>query len=504
MPDPIDRLGDQVTERLKGLGLTEPKRAVVHSLLRLAYQATLRTEEGRFVRGSLTFAKPQEPDVDPPFTRRASFPSFTKLGSRHPITVDNLVKLSRAIDRWSGSIAVYASAEKIVAWGVLDQLVHQNVRLYRESASGFTNPGLLTITMDGIGDISAYHGDLFLGGVKAQSLITRENDALESVMVMKYAFATLAPFVGQIATTLGDEKGATSTMAQLFYNWSTNIARLCIGLRRVGCGGAFLLTPRPLKHKLHVGHVFPYQRLRESTVLDVLDERYLQRVDTACTTMREKGKIPYELFIERILAESDAEDRRDEMTGAVKLVTSLGAVDGLVLMTPDLGVAGFGVKIGGGTTPRKVYDGADFARRGARARTVDTTQFGTRHGSMIRYCALDRDALGLVVSQDGSVRLIMSSGKSLVFWDDLKLLGHADYSKDELNRRRRHGLRRRRLEKIGVPFKLGYTRTPKTLKRLAKQSTAVRLPGQDTSIRREPNVSPSRRKKPESARRTLG
>jgi hypothetical protein len=466
MPDLIDRLGDQVYERLRGLGFGSPKRALLDSLLRLAYQATLKTEEGRFVRGSLTFANPHEPDVDPPLTLRASFPSFTKLGARHVVTVDNLVKLSRAIDRWSGSIAVYAKGEKIIAWGVLDQLVHQSIRLYREANSGFSNPGLLTVNMDGVGDISAYHEDMFLGGIKAQNLIMRENDALASAMVKKYAFESLAPFAQRISETLGEQKREADVLGHLFYNWVTSIARLCIGLRRVGCGGAFLLTPHPLKQKLYVGHAFAYTRLRESMVLDVLDQRYQRKVDDECTTMRRKGELPYNLFIERFLAESDAEDRRDEMTGAVKLVTSLAAVDGLVLMTPDLVVAGFGAKIG--LSPSKVYEGADFVRRGTRARTVDTAQFGTRHGSMLRYCALDRDALGLVVSQDGYVRLIMSSGKSLVFWDDLKLLGHADYSKGAVTRRRRQAARRRQMRKIGVFSKLGYTPTPKTLQALMK------------------------------------
>ena len=65
----------------------------------------------------------------------------------------------------------------------------------------------VTVTMDGIGDISAYHGDLFLGGLKAQALITRENDALESKMVSEYAFDALAPFATAIARVLDGDEG---------------------------------------------------------------------------------------------------------------------------------------------------------------------------------------------------------------------------------------------------------------------------------------------------------
>ncbi|MGE3344152.1 MAG: putative sensor domain DACNV-containing protein [Vicinamibacterales bacterium] len=467
MPDWVNRLADQVAARIRELGFDEPNRRVIGSLLETAYLGTLRSEEGRFVRGSLTFANPRRPDVDAPFTRRANYPGFTNFDSPEALTVQCLVKLARAIDRWSGSIAVYATRrQEIVAWGVVDQLVQQNVRLHRESDSGFTNPGLLTVTMDGIGDVSAYHGDLFLGGIKAQALVARENDVLESEMVFNYGFDALVQFSEAITDVLGDKERQPEVLTQLFAMWATSIARLCIGLRRFGTGGAFLLTPKPIKRKLQIGHPFAYQRLRDATILRVLDEQYSSRLQDVQRSLTDKADpIPADLSIEVSLAEADAEDRENEMTGAVKLVASLAAVDGLVLLTPTLSVVGFGVKIGSTPNVTTVYDGAAFAHRGAKARKIDLSQFGTRHSSMIRYCAQDRDALGIVVSQDGYVRLIMTVGKSLVLWDNLKLLGHMDYSRRAaLQRKVRRDVRRGRRES----FKLGYTDMPKTIKRLMK------------------------------------
>lgn len=467
MPDLVDRLADEVASRVRGLGFSEPNRRTIGSLLETAYLGTLRSEEGRFVRGSLTFANPKRPDNDPPFTRRADYPGFTKFASPEMLTVQRLAKLARAIDHWSGSIAVYATRRgEIIAWGVVDQLAQQNVRLHRESEQGFTNPGLLTVTMDGIGDISAYHGDLFLGGLKAQALVTRENDALESKSVVNYGCHAMAPFAEAITAVLGDKERQPEILAQLVEMWATSLARLCIGLRRFETGGAFLLTPRPIKRKLQIGHSFAYRRLRDAAVLRVLDERYLSTVQDAQRSLTNKADpVPAELVIESSLAEADAEDRHNEMTGAVKLVASLAAVDGLVLLTPDLSVVGFGVKIGSTPNVMTVYDGAAFTRRGTQARKIDPSHFGTRHGSMLRYCAQDRDALGIVVSQDGYVRLIMTVAKSLVFWDNLKLLGHADYSRRAaLHKRIRRSTRRRLRE----PLTLGYTNMPKTIERLMK------------------------------------
>ena len=290
MPDLVDQLAREVTARIRELGLDQPDQRVVGLLLEIAYLGTMRSEEGRLVKGSLTYANPTRPAVDPPL-RRASYPRFTKFASPETLNVQTLVKLARAIDRWSGSIAVYGTPRSdIVAWGVVDQLVQQNVMWHRESNGGFANPGLLTITMDGIGDISAYHGNIFLGGLKAQALVTREHDALESKMVSRYASDAFVPFAQAIASVLdGDEVAALS---HLLYVWRGCIARLCIGLRQRGTGGAFLLTPKPIKRLLQVGHQFEYHRLRDAAILRVLDQMYSWNCEKARREQRSRDSKP--------------------------------------------------------------------------------------------------------------------------------------------------------------------------------------------------------------------
>ena len=114
-----------------------------------------------------------------------------------------------------------------------------------------------------------------------------------------------------------------SILADLFGAWADTVARLCIGLRRLGTGGSFLFTPRPLPDALDIVHKFSYTRLGDSVVLRVLDERY-------CGAVQERyaeadfnaNAMPASLVSELQLAEVDTEDREREVTGAVKLVTS--------------------------------------------------------------------------------------------------------------------------------------------------------------------------------------
>lgn len=495
MPDLVDRLAHEVASRIRALGFDEPNRRVIGTLLEMAYLGTLRSEEGRFVKGSLTFANPKRPDVDPPFLRRASYPAFTNFGSPEYLTVQTLVKLARAIDRWSGSIAVYTThRNELVAWGVVDQLVRQNVRLHREAKSSFGIPGLLTVTMDGVGDISAYHGDLFLGGLKAQSVVSHESDALRSKIVSEYGSDALAPFAKAIARVLDRDQAESAILGDLVGVWAATIARLCIGLRQRSTGGAFLLTPEPIKDMLEVEHQFEYPRLRDGAILSVLDQRYYWAVEGAARAFTHKLEpVPAALVVEASLAETDADDREEEVTSAVKLVTSLATVDGLVLMTPTLSVAGFGVKIGSTPSVATVYDGAGFSVRGTRARKIDPSQFGTRHGSMLRYCAQDRKALGIVVSQDGYVRLIMTVRNSLVFWDNLKLLGHENFSLISVQRIKE---RRERRSRAPMPKSLGYTGMPKTIGHLMKAASQRLEKASSQSTSKQPSARPSSRSRP--------
>src|SRR5207302_7560990 len=135
--------------------------------LDIAYHATLKTEEGRFIKGSLTVVDPTNPHPDLPITRRADYPEYTQFGHKISLSVDSVVKLSRAIDNWSSSIAVYGTTKSnVYAWGVADQLVQQNIMINREANEGFSNPGLLTISMEGPGELVIYHGNLFLARLK--------------------------------------------------------------------------------------------------------------------------------------------------------------------------------------------------------------------------------------------------------------------------------------------------------------------------------------------------
>jgi len=304
---------------------------------------------------------------------------------------------------------------ELFIWGVVDQQVHKNVRLNQEAQVGYSAPGIVTINIEGVGDVSVYHGNLFLGRLRQNQLITRENDVLHSEFMARRLVPALEPAVISIARVLNMDQEFVSGF--LIEEWATTVARICIGLRRLGTGGSLLITSTPSRNMLDVVHRFRYRRLGDATILKVLDDQYLSKIEQDNV---DTSGMPNE----HMFAEADAEDRAEELTGAVKIVTSLAAVDGLVLLDLKLGIVGFGVKIKASKKIGAVFDGADFARRGTKAKKIDVSQFGTRHGSMLRYCQADRNAIGVVISQDGHTRLIASVRRNLTLWDNVKLLGY--------------------------------------------------------------------------------
>jgi hypothetical protein len=121
----------------------------------------------------------------------------------------------------------------------------------------------------------------------------------------------------------------------------------------------------------------------------------------------------YETSRARHLVEMD-----EALFEVAHLVADLTRVDGAVLLTDSLEVLGFGAEIAG-----ELPEVSRVARAhdlDAAVRTwVRTDRVGTRHRSAYRLCQAVRDALALVVSQDGGLRFIRWHDQSVAYWEQI-------------------------------------------------------------------------------------
>jgi hypothetical protein len=95
--------------------------------------------------------------------------------------------------------------------------------------------------------------------------------------------------------------------------------------------------------------------------------------------------------------------------GALAHVASLGAVDGALVLTPDLRVLGFGAKLGANEVPKLVIGGPEPGRQRMEQSAIEQAG-GTRHQSAIRFIGAHHDCVAVVVSHDRHV--------SFMFWSN--------------------------------------------------------------------------------------
>jgi hypothetical protein len=107
-----------------------------------------------------------------------------------------------------------------------------------------------------------------------------------------------------------------------------------------------------------------------------------------------------------------------ELSDVAHLVADLTHVDGAVVMTDHLDLLGFGWEIAGGLSEvSTVARARDLA--GVERETVRTDRVGTRHRSAYRLCQELRDALAIVVSQDGGLRFVRWDNDAVTYWDQV-------------------------------------------------------------------------------------
>jgi hypothetical protein len=185
-------------------------------------------------------------------------------------------------------------------------------------------------------------------------------------------------------------------------------------------GGAILIT-KDFKTDLIRKYQLEYDRIA-SAILHILstvtDDDLLE--DEIAALKKRKEDIPGVLYDEFIENELRIKDSYHELIGAVHFVSSLSCVDGLVLMSPNLEVKGFGAVINEKTLPEFV--GLNKASRVSVNRLkIDPKHFGTRHQSMFAYCLKHPDSVGFVVSQDGEIRAIKNVDGEVMMWENIKV-----------------------------------------------------------------------------------
>ena len=123
------------------------------------------------------------------------------------------------------------------------------------------------------------------------------------------------------------------------------------------------------------------------------------------------GWAEYEASSDGKLAELD-----EAIFEVAHLIAALSAVDGAVVITKRFELLGFGAEISG-----KLPEVSTVARaldvEGKWVVQEDIEGVGTRHLSAYRLCSKLKEAVAVVISQDGGARFVKGKDGAVTYWD---------------------------------------------------------------------------------------
>ncbi|TWR25610.1 hypothetical protein FPZ42_13535 [Mucilaginibacter achroorhodeus] len=406
------------------LALPVPTLSVLEDLFECVFFASMRTEESDLVKVTITLIDPNNPDPRPPKNPVAERWSVIRFDKRTEFTVKNIVKLSKAADPSTTSLAVYYDdSGKLYIWGMIDQMLHYQSFLNYESDFGSEQPGIFQVLVNDIGTLDVMFDYELLATLKQNILIARYLDVFTIGPVSKILKDNAGHLKDDLKTFL-----AESHAAEDFEDWETfanglwiqTLSRLLLRVQNYHHGGGILITDSEedidLKYKVH------YDRLKiaiskfaretvNNYVAETLIDEHLQagKRSVAKEHYQEESR---SLFCRQQIA--------DEIKGCIAFLASHTCVDGVLVFDRDMVSKGFGGVLKSKKMPRKIYVSPTATATPKSLIPADPNHFGTRHRSMIGYCWNHRGSLGLVVSQDGDIRAFYRIEEKLIMWENIK------------------------------------------------------------------------------------
>jgi hypothetical protein len=405
-----------------------PALSALEAILEVAFFASMRTEESEQVLCTLAYVDMENPDPAPPQRSVADRWSYVRFEQPIPLDVNNLVKVSKSVDSAFGALAVYKdSTERLVIWGAIDQQGQRAAFVAREANEGTESPGLLLVSISGVGCVEVYKGYTLLGALRQGRLAFGFSDVLEQPGPIQAIFhESIKNQVHRVRAEVGIEvfQRRDHWADSISDYWRRTLARILLGVQRYGHGGAILLTPDDRNTGLRIKYPIGYERLSEALYrFSVHTIKRCDAEDEIHQTFLEKHEevMPVLLHLDQVVSGDEEDDTRDEVTGCVRFIASLSRVDGVIVMNRTLAVRGYGGIIKVKEEPPSVCLAGDPAGSTAKLQQINPGHFGTRHQSMMRICFRRAGSAGFVVSQDGDVRAMTRVDDRLIVWEDVKL-----------------------------------------------------------------------------------
>ena len=421
-------LANLVFKKLQGAKVSSalPNQATLENLFENLFYASIKTEESDFIKVTVTLIDSKNPDPSPPKRIVKDRWNYIPFGEPIPFNVKNIVKLSKAADPWSSSLAVdFDSKGELHIWGMIDQAVHYQSFLHYEAESGPEQAGLFQTSVTGIGSLVVIFDYELIATLKQNVLISNYLEVFNSGTIAEILKGHNEAFRDKLTSYIKKEfPSEDEAMWHSYFHslWTQSLSRILIKIQNYQHGGAFLIT-EDFKSDLDIKHKITYDRLNNSvcnlTKLSISNYSFSNLINQEF--IEQDLTIPIDLYLDEAISNFTKDETRAELKGAIRFIASLSCIDGLVVMSPELKVKGFGTVIRNIELPPHIFLSKSSKVVVNKLVKVSPNNFGTRHRSMFSYCWKHEGSVGFVVSQDGDIRIITKVGTRLVMWENVKV-----------------------------------------------------------------------------------
>ncbi|HAM52411.1 MAG TPA: hypothetical protein DCP92_17575 [Nitrospiraceae bacterium] len=397
-----------------------PDRSVLEQVISTCYQASLMKEEERPVMFRLIIRDHHlfPPDDGPPTGLHRL--QFDKM---RPFNEYELYRLAPAADFYRALIgAALGSKKRLQIWG----MVHSGTR-WMQAISGGTKtipplPSSPVIYVRGPGRISVSIGPEMIASLNSGQISCPSLDIFSAPWLAE-SFASVRSEIEEM------HEDARARSKKPWANLDPKFGRI-VGaqvVRRIinlihnsHHGGMLVYLPTEMSRDISAMNRYislKYQ-FREEEPRQRFRTLILRIMNTFAELHGESGNSAKVVgWQEYVNSRSEEIALLDEaIFDLAHFIAALSAIDGAVVMTKRQEIIGFGGVISGDIEEVETITHA-LDMEGRLKQQEFSEEVGTRHRAAYRLCHELRDALVIVISQDGNVRFVKWHNGSVTYWD---------------------------------------------------------------------------------------
>ncbi|WP_136798771.1 putative sensor domain DACNV-containing protein [Desulfosediminicola ganghwensis] len=398
-----------------------PATEVLNDLISTCYQVSQMQEETRQIRFRLMMAEPDDyGSADAGLLQGLFVMKFT---NQRPFNTYELLKLAPALNFNNAMIGVrFREKDGLQIWGVIHTGSRWTQIIHGGSKTAVPLPKALAVHVMGPGRLTVFRGHEILVQLSAGKIISPAVNVFQAEwMTTRFSQVQkrLSAIHAQNPELVKNEwaKVDPDFVGKLYLEFFKHVIST---VRRSGHGGMILSFPAGManlisKDNPYISIKYRFTEGGASQQLKTLVLEIMKVLSIVCGRRYGPDYVAgWDDYVE--LQGKRLIPLDEQVFKYARFVAGLTGVDGAVVTTEGPELIGYGGIIQGnfemGEHVAKALDPEGIHRKIERIESV-----GTRHRSCYYLCKKLHDALGIVVSQDGEVRIVTWGEDSVLYWD---------------------------------------------------------------------------------------